>query len=45
MSMLIFGLASEQGIKIDESKMIKTSFPEFKNILNSINAKVEHVQK
>ena len=45
MSMLIFGLASEEGIKIDDYKMIKTSFPKFKDILNSINAKIEYVQK
>ncbi len=45
MSMLIFGLASEKKIIIDEEKMIKTSFPNFKEILNSIGAKIEFISK
>ena len=45
MSMLIFGLASDKDVLIDDPSMIKTSFPNFKNILNKINAKIENVQK
>ena len=45
MSMLIFGLASENKIIIDDKKMIKTSFPNFKEILNSVGAKIEFVPK
>ena len=45
MSMLIFGLASEKKIIIDDEKMIKTSFPNFKEILNSIGAKIEFISK
>ena len=45
MSMLVFGLASENNITVDDEKMIKTSFPNFKEILNSVGAKIEFVQK
>ena len=45
MSMLIFGLASEKKIIIDDEKMIKTSFPDFKKILKSVGAKIEIVSK
>ena len=45
MSMLIFGLASEKKIIIDEEKMIKTSFPNFKEILNSMEQKIEFISK
>ena len=45
MSMLTFGLAAEKSIKIDDSSMIKTSFPKFKEIMNSINARIRNVSK
>ena len=45
MSMLIFGLAAEKSITIDDSSMIKTSFPKFKEIMNSINARIRNVSK
>ena len=45
MSMLIFGLGSEKSITIDDMKMIKTSFPSFKEILEKIGAKIEYIQK
>ena len=44
MSMLIFGLASEKKIIIDDEKMIKTSFPNFKEILNSLEQKLNSYQ-
>ena len=45
MSMLTFGLAAEKSITIDDSSMIKTSFPKFKEILNSLNARISNVSK
>ena len=45
MSMLVFGLASENEIFIDEKKMIKTSFPNFKEVFNSIGADIVNVSK
>ena len=45
MSMLTFGLAAEKSITIDDSSMIKTSFPKFKEILNSLNASISNVSK
>ena len=45
MSMLIFGLASDEPIKVDDISMIKTSFPNFAELLKKIGAKVEYVQK
>ena len=45
MSMLVFGLGSEKSIKIDDMKMINTSFPNFKEILEKIGAKIEHIHK
>ena len=45
MSMLVFGLASEKGIVIDDESMIKTSFPKFKEILNLVGAKIEFLSK
>ncbi len=45
MSMLIFGLASENPITIDDPKMIKTSFPNFLETLQKINAKIDYVPK
>ncbi|MBS91914.1 MAG: hypothetical protein CMM95_02530, partial [Rickettsiales bacterium] len=45
MSMLVFGLACEKSIKIDDMKMIKTSFPKFKEILEKIGARIEYIQK
>ena len=41
MSMLVFGLASENGIVIDDKRMIKTSFPNFKEVFNSIGAYID----
>ena len=43
--MLTFGLAAEKTITIDDSSMIKTSFPKFKEILNSLNASISNVSK
>ena len=45
MSMLIFGLAAEEKIKIDDKSMIKTSFPNFKEIMQTINARISYVSK
>ena len=45
MSMLTFGLAAEKSIKVDDSSMIKTSFPKFKEIMHSINARIRNVSK
>ena len=45
MSMLTFGLAAEKSIIIDDSSMIKTSFPKFKEIFNSLNANISNVSK
>ena len=45
MSMLIFGFFSKKPIVIDDMKMIKTSFPGFKDIFNNLGAKIEYVQK
>ena len=45
MSMLTFGLAAEKSITIDDSSMIKTSFPKFKEIFNGLNAKISNVSK
>ena len=45
MSMLTFGLASEKSITIDDSSMIKTSFPKFKETMNRINASISNVSK
>ena len=45
MSMLIFGLAAEKSITIDDPSMIKTSFPKFKETMNTINASIKNVSK
>ena len=45
MSMLIFGLASEKNIIIDDERMIKTSFPNFQKVLYSVGAKIELISK
>ena len=45
MSMLIFGLASEDPITIDDPKMIKTSFPNFLETLQKIKAKIDYIPK
>ncbi len=45
MSMLVFGLASEKPITVDDISMIKTSFPNFAELLKKIGAKIKHVQK
>ncbi len=43
MSMLTFGLAAEKSITIDDSSMIKTSFPKFRETMNSLNASISNV--
>ena len=43
MSMLVFGLGSEKPVEIDDMKMIKTSFPNFKEILEKIGARIEYI--
>ena len=45
MSMLTFGLAAEKNITIDDSSMIKTSFPKFKETMNNLNARISNVSK
>ena len=45
MSMLTFGLAAEKSITIDDSSMIKTSFPKFRETMNSLNATISNVSK
>ena len=45
MSMLVFGLASDKPIKVDDISMIKTSFPNFAELLKKIGAKIKYVQK
>ena len=45
MSMLVFGLASENEIFIDDKRMIKTSFPNFKEVFKSIGADIVNVSK
>ncbi len=41
MSMLVFGLFSEKPVVIDEMKMIKTSFPNFKETFEKLGAQIE----
>lgn len=38
MSFLVMGMASNEPINVDDGKMIDTSFPEFKNLMNNIGA-------
>ncbi len=45
MAMIIFGLVSQKPVKIDEMKMIFTSFPSFYELLRQIGAKIEKVPK
>ena len=45
MSMLVFGFFSRKSIVIDEMEMIKTSFPGFKEIFQSLGANIEYLQK
>ena len=45
MSMLVFGFFSKKPIVIDDMKMIKTSFPGFKELFVNLGAKIEYVQK
>jgi 3-phosphoshikimate 1-carboxyvinyltransferase len=40
MSFLIMGIASVKKIKINESNCIKTSFPDFVNLVNNLGAKI-----
>ena len=43
MSMLIFGLFSDEPIEVDEIKMIETSFPSFHNLMKKIGAKIDFI--
>ena len=45
MSMLVFGLFSENPVIVDDMKMIKTSFPKFKEIFEKLGAQIEFFQK
>ena len=45
MSMLIFGFFSKNSIIIDDMRMIKTSFPGFRDLFQSLGANIEHIQK
>ena len=45
MSMLIFGFFSNKSIVIDEMEMIKTSFPNFRELFQKLGAKIEYFQK
>ena len=45
MSMLIFGFFSNKPIVIDEMEMIKTSFPNFRELFQKLGAKIEYFQK
>ncbi len=45
MSMIVFGLVSENPIVIDDSKIINTSFPDFYEQMKKIGAKIEFFQK
>lgn len=40
MSFLVLGLVSENGVKIDDSSMINTSFPDFIKIMNKLGANI-----
>ena len=44
MSMLVFGLASEKNIIIDDERMIKTSFPDFQKVLTQLEQKLSLYQ-
>jgi len=44
MSMLVFGLASEESITIDDPKMIKTSFPSFYETLSKAGGNISNVK-
>ena len=41
MSSLVFGMASNGSVKIDDMSMISTSFPNFKDIFGKIGAKIK----
>ena len=43
MSMLIFGLFSDEPIEVDEIKMIETSFPGFHTLMKKIGAKIDFI--
>ena len=42
MSMLIFGMACDGEVTIDDMSMIKTSFPRFKEIFEDIGAQIKY---
>jgi len=41
MSFLVMGLASRSAITVDDSSMIATSFPNFRNLMNGLGAAIE----
>ena len=41
MSFLVLGLASEKPVTIDDATAISTSFPEFRDMMSSLKAKIE----
>jgi 3-phosphoshikimate 1-carboxyvinyltransferase len=40
MSFLIFGLASEHPVTVDDVSMVATSFPEFMHLMTSLGARI-----
>ncbi len=43
MSFLVLGLASEKAVRIDDATAISTSFPEFRELMATLKAKIEPV--
>ncbi len=41
MSFLILGMVSKDPVQIDDSSMIKTSFPDFANLMNSLGTHIQ----
>ncbi len=39
MAFLVMGLASEQPVKVDDTAMIATSFPEFRTLMERLGAR------
>ena len=44
MSFLVLGLASRRPVKVDEPKMIATSFPGFAALMNGLGASIAPVE-
>jgi 3-phosphoshikimate 1-carboxyvinyltransferase len=40
MSFLVLGLASEEGVSVDDSAMIATSFPDFIPLMGALGAEI-----